>query len=295
MLCPIDFSDQSRLALRYAEEIARRGNARLVAVYANDKLLVAAAAAVLHDRHIEKRTAIELRNFVHSTLAAGSIERLTVKCYSSTGVAPDEIIKAARRHRADLIVLGTHGRGGADRLLLGSTTLSVLQRSVVPVLAVPDRAQVPAPTDLTSWPGERIVAALELDGGSAREAETAARVAQWLGVSLLLLHVVSEVAAPDWLAGDLSAHDRIRLAQAHERIDAIADDVRRRVPTSTRVVCGRIAEEIAALAATERVTLLLTALRDRRGWLGARRGSVSYQLLSHGVAPVLACPQEWRA
>ena len=55
------------------------------------------------------------------------------------------------------------------------------------------------------------------------------------------------------------------------------------------------ADEIAALAAAERTRLLVTALRDRRGWFGARRGSVSCHVLSHAVAPVLACPPEWRA
>jgi hypothetical protein len=38
----------------------------------------------------------------------------------------------------------------------------------------------------------------------------------------------------------------------------------------------------------------MTALRDRRGWFGARRGAVSNHVLSHAVTPVLAIPQKWR-
>jgi hypothetical protein len=59
-------------------------------------------------------------------------------------------------------------------------------------------------------------------------------------------------------------------------------------------VCGNIADEIAAIAATERTGLVLTALSDRRGWFGATRGSISYHLLSHAITPVLAYPLSWR-
>ncbi len=294
VLCPIDFSEHSRLALRYAEAVALRGDAALTVAHANDPLLVAAAAAALHDRRVAKRSANELQAFIDATLTAGSKKRLRVKSHVSIGNPPDEIMKAAARGRSDLIVLGTHGLTGADRLLMGSTTLSILQRSRVPVLAVPRGDEDPTTTLLPSWPGGRIVAALELDSGSGKDVDIASHLAQWFGSSLLLLHVVSEIAAPAWLRGDLSAHDRIRVAQAQQQIDALATAARRRVKTDTRVICGRAADEIAALAANERTGLLITALRDRRGWFGARRGSVSYQVLSHAVSPVFAHPQQWR-
>src|SRR6476646_4395633 len=68
VLCPIDFSEQSRLALRYAEAVARRGNARLIVSYANDPLLVAAAATALRDRRLAQRSGNELRTFIDATL-----------------------------------------------------------------------------------------------------------------------------------------------------------------------------------------------------------------------------------
>ena len=294
VLCPIDFSEHARLALRYAEAIARRGDAVLTVAYTNDPLLIAAAAAALHDRGVVKRSASELQAFVEATLTSDSLTRLRVKPHVSTGDPSDEITKAAARARSDLIVLGTHGLTGADRLIMGSTTLGVLQRTTVPVLAVPRADQDVAPTPLTSWPGDHIVAALELDNTSGQDVDTAAHLAQWFGSSLLLVHVIGEIAAPTWLRRDLSAHDRIRVAQAQQQIDALAVAARRLVKTETRVVCGRVADEIAALAAAARAGLLITALRERRGWFGARRGSVSYHVLSHAVSPVLACPRQWR-
>jgi universal stress protein A len=294
VLCPIDFSEQSRQALRYAEAIALRGKAALRVVYVNDPLLIAAAAVALNDRQLARRSALELREFISATIPARSRARLRVKSEVSIGNPPDEILKAAGRGRTDLIVLGTHGITAADRLLVGSTTLGVLQRATVPVLAVPsaspDLALGPSP----SWPGGRVLAALELDGDPIKDVDIAAHIAEWFGASLLLVHVVGDIAAPAWLKGDMSAHDRIRVATARQQLERLAARSQKHAETAVRVVCGRVADEIAAVAATERAELLIAALRDRRGWFGARRGSISYHVLSHAVTPVLAYPTEWR-
>jgi CO/xanthine dehydrogenase Mo-binding subunit len=54
-----------------------------------------------------------------------------------------------------------------------------------------------------------------------------------------------------------------------------------------------ISNTIERAAAGEQIELSTTALRDRRGWLGARRGSVSYHILTQAMGPVLAYPPEW--
>jgi nucleotide-binding universal stress UspA family protein len=295
VLCPIDFSDNSRTALRYAEAIALRGSATLRVVYANDPLLLAAAAAALHDRRLVQRSAKELQAFTESTLPVHSQKQLHVTSHVSTGDPADEIIKAAARHRSDLVVIGTHGLTGVGRLLMGSTTLGVLQRTKVPILAVPrapERATASTPS--SSWPGEEIVAALELDHSAGRDVESAARLARWFGTSLLLLHVVNEIARPDWVRGDLSAHDQTRVAHAQRRLDRLAARASSHVKISSRVTCGSIASEITALALAERTGLVITALHDRRGWFGARRGSISYHVLTRAATPVFAYPPHWR-
>lgn len=294
VLCPVDFSEHSRLALRYAEAVARRGGAALTIAYANDPLLVAAAAAALHDRALARRSGHELQQFVDATLSPHTHDELRVKPVVAIAEPADLIMKTARRARADLIVIGTHGLTGAGRLLLGSTTLSVLQRARVPVLAVPRPGGPLAADWWRRWPGDPILAAVELDAGSRRDADLAADIAQWFGSALRLLHVVPEMAAPGWLRADLGAHDRIQMENATRQLDAVAARVGKRVKTDTRVLRGAVADEIAALAATERAGLVITALRERRGWLGTRRGSISYHVLSHAIAPVLAVPPTWR-
>jgi universal stress protein A len=293
IVCPVDFSESSRRALRYAASVAARSDASLTVAYANDPWLVTAAATELNDRGFVKRSARELRRFIDASLSVRSRRQLRLKSHVSIGSAGDEILRAASTMRSDLIVMGTQGLTGADRWLLGSTTLNVLQRTAVPVLAVPTFGVLRSQS-LTSWPRGRLVAALDLGPRANEVVETSARIAQWFESSLLLIHVVSAIAAPAWLRGALTGRDRLHLARARQDLEDLAAIARRRVETDVRLVCGRPADEIAALVAEERAGLVVTTLRDRAGWFGARRGSVSYHVLSHAVVPVLACPQQWR-
>jgi nucleotide-binding universal stress UspA family protein len=293
LLCAVDFSEHSRVALQYAAALASGRDIALTVLYANDPLLVAAASAALRDKTLVRRSAKELKQFIHETLHDASLRGVPVKSRVCVGTADDEIVKAAVAGRTDLIVLGTHGLTGAERWFMGSTTLSVLQRTPVPVLAIPSGIGDLAPV-LSSWPVGPIVAALELDRASRKDSETAARIAEWLGASLLLVHVIDSIDAPSWFKGALSAHDRIRRSKAQRELEACAAIARRRVDTQTRVLSGKPADELAAVVAAETSGLLITALRDRRGWLGTRRGSVSYHVLSHAVVPVLAWPPPWQ-
>jgi len=293
LLCAVDFSEPSRLALQYAAALASGRDVGLTVLYANDPLLVAAASVALHDRTLARRSAKELKQFIHETLRDTSLRGVRVKSRVCVGTAHDQIVKAAVAGRTDLIVMGTHGLTGADRWFMGSTTLSVLQKTRVPVLAIPSGIGDLVPV-LSSWPNGRIVAALELDRDSRKDADTAARIAGWLRASLLLVHVIDRIDAPSWLEGALTAHDRIRIAKTERELDACAAIARRRVPTQTRVLFGKPADEIAAVVSAEVSGLLITALRDRRAWFGARRGSVSYHVLSHAVVPVLAWPPSWQ-
>jgi nucleotide-binding universal stress UspA family protein len=294
ILCPIDFSKPSRLALRYAAAVAARNRAVLTVAYANDPLLVAAAASALHDRQLARRSVRELQQFIEATLPHAARRCCRLKPYVSIGQPADEITNAQVKTGADLIVMGTHGATGAERLFMGSTTLRVLQRTTVPVLAVPRASAHLVAEPSASWPRERIVVALGLDSRAGREVDIAARIAGWFDSSLLLVHVVTQPAAPARLSADLSADDRIRVAKAQQQLEVLAARGRKRVKTDTRVVCGDVADEIAAIVACEHTGLVIAGLQDRRGWFGASRGSIAYHVLTHAVSPVLAWPPQWR-
>jgi nucleotide-binding universal stress UspA family protein len=261
-------------------------------MYANDPILVTAMTFVFHDRQAGKRERAELQAFVTATLGNDMERNRRIAIKVVRGDPVDQILAMQRRHHADLIVVGTHGYTGVDRVVLGSTTLGLLQRTPVPVLAVPRRQDNDSVGQ--DWPGERIAAAIELDRPAAREVATAAHLARWFDASLLLVHVVNAIAAPPWWGQDLTRDELIRIGDVRGKLLTVARRAAGIVKTEARVVYGQPADELAALVAAERTQLLITALRDRSRWFGARRGSVSYHVLTHAVAPVLAYPPRWR-
>src|SRR5262245_22670579 len=125
ILCPVDFSAPSRQALRHAVAIARRSNGRVTALYANDPLLTAAAVSALGGRPLPQSSADELRSFVREVVGPEQAARVAVE--AAIGEPARMIQKAARRLRADLVVVGSKGLSGAGRLFLGSTTQRVLR------------------------------------------------------------------------------------------------------------------------------------------------------------------------
>jgi nucleotide-binding universal stress UspA family protein len=293
VLCPVDFSERARLALRYAAAIAEQAGGALHVTYAADPLLVRAAGAALGDRTLTARSLVELRQFTEDTLGAISAERLRVECRVSIGDPPAEALKAALRARSDLIVLGTHGLSGAGRLLAGSTTLGVLQQTTVPVLVVPWPPDGSPDGVPASWPGERIVAAIDLSSDAEDAVEAAAGIAKWFGAELLLIHAVSPAAAPEWFRAELGIGQKARIEEARRVLSGRAAAVKG-VRTAATVVEGHPADAIVASATTARAGLIITTLHNRRGWFGSKRGAISYELVARAVAPVLALPPSRR-
>jgi nucleotide-binding universal stress UspA family protein len=132
ILAAVDFSDASRAALTMAARLAKQCRAKLHILYGQDPLLAAAAEANAIPLTDEAR--VELEKFVAATWPAA-------ECAPSLHVmsgSPATLIRnAASREAVDLIVVGSHGGGGAERLFFGSTTEALMRRSEVPVLVVP--------------------------------------------------------------------------------------------------------------------------------------------------------------
>ena len=132
ILFATDFSEASRLAGETAAELARHFGARLHVLHVvppvTDPTPVPEAL----------RTAV-------AELGAGP----STVMVSAAGRAASQILDYARRHAVGLIVLGTHGRTGVSRAMLGSVAEAVIRRARCRVLAVPAVLSSPAPTSPT--------------------------------------------------------------------------------------------------------------------------------------------------
>ncbi len=159
VIAPIDFSDSSKNALRYAVELARPFDAQLHLLHVVEETLHPAFYGLqvqsIYDVHpdIEERAERQLTTLLDA-VAGPSPDAVTK---ALPGRAPVEIVKYAHGQPGSLIVMGTHGLTGFDHFLMGSTTERVVRRAEVPVFSVksfgkslvsadPHRAQTAAPT-----------------------------------------------------------------------------------------------------------------------------------------------------
>ncbi len=289
VLCPIDFSDHSRVALLYAASLARRAGGRLTVLFVNDPLLVSAAAAAYNQATLGEASQAEVLRFVRGALRPAVIQATSLRCRTALGKPAREIARAVDEGSHDAVVVGTKGLGGARRLFVGSTTSELLRRTRVPVLAVPLAEAMPAARVPPSWPGSRIVAPIALGSSAQEDARRAAAIARWFGAAIVLVHVVPEPSLPSWFGGDVSTQMRIRRAKAEGALDAIRSQLGG-VRSTMVVTTGHPPDEIAAVTAELRAGLVVMTLRRGAGVLGAPIGSIAYHVLIHGIAPVLALP-----
>jgi len=144
ILVPTGFSELSRHAARYARTIAPAFGARVVVFHVVEPAPPPTEAAGMvptstggPDVSLLMTTAREgLQRFIAENLPGAKSEPLV-----SIGVPDAEIVQAAQREGADLIVMGTHARGMLNRLVFGSISKSVLESAPCPVLLVPVRSE----------------------------------------------------------------------------------------------------------------------------------------------------------
>jgi nucleotide-binding universal stress UspA family protein len=133
ILCPTDFSPTAARAFQYAADLARAYDARLVVMHAFfPAMLGERTSAFLPD---EVKT---LRDAARKQLDDLRPADPTVRVERLLREAPDAeaILEAAAELKADLIVMGTHGRTGVRRLVLGSVAEEILRKAPCPVLTV---------------------------------------------------------------------------------------------------------------------------------------------------------------
>lgn len=140
ILVPLDGSEASQNGLREAVALARSVKARLVLLHVVDDLawLVDMAAAVtVKEAHDEvRRHGERLLSTSRRYAALRDVEASTVLIKSVGGGPAAAIVEQAESLGCDLVVMGTHGRKGLSRLVLGSDAMAVVQVSAVPVLLV---------------------------------------------------------------------------------------------------------------------------------------------------------------
>ena len=137
ILVPTDFSPTAEQALGLAENLARSaGPARILIVNAYAVPLELEALVVYGVKRVFDELAGESENQCREVVARLKNEGLSAESVGSHGRPEDVIVEMARKKRADLIVMGTHGRTGLPHVLLGSVAERVIRNAPCPVITV---------------------------------------------------------------------------------------------------------------------------------------------------------------
>jgi nucleotide-binding universal stress UspA family protein len=290
IVCSVDFSEHSRVALSLAIAWAQRFGARVIIVTVAEPLLVNAAAAAYDMDLVRKELFPELRDFVQKTAQARAGEMPPWEAVVLVGEPATEVVALAQRDHADLIVIATHGLSGYRKMLLGSTTEKVLRRTTVPVLVVPSPEQAPPDVNSPTIAVGRVLAPVDFKSEAVTDVAAAADIARALGVPLLVLHVVAPVKGLERLRPQIDSHNRVQIERAEQQIQQLVSQVGGPANIETVVAVGSPAEEIARIAAARTVGLIIMGLREQEHLFGPRPGSIAYRVLGFGPAMVLALP-----
>ncbi len=138
ILFPTDFSETAAYAWEHAATFAKEFEAEVVLLHVRVPLHSTAEAYLSGEQweRLYQETAKEAAEQMQKLVAEGALKPDQARIELRTGIAFEQIIKAAREHGADLIVMGTHGRTGLAHALLGSVAEKVVRKAPCPVLTV---------------------------------------------------------------------------------------------------------------------------------------------------------------
>lgn len=137
ILCPIDYSVYSEMALKYAIEFAEKYQAKLYLVHVLDIRVYDINDPDLYNVNIiDEETINKLRERLLKCVNEDAKSKISVEAVIIQGVPFAEIIRAAKERKIDLIVLGTHGRTGLSHAIMGSVAEKVVRKAPCPVLTI---------------------------------------------------------------------------------------------------------------------------------------------------------------
>jgi nucleotide-binding universal stress UspA family protein len=297
ILCPVDFSEFSHHALAYATAMASWYGARVTVLHvhflavppwvlASETGFSAAEAQRLSAVDRAQLTA-ELQRFA-STAGTSNVE---IEFMVDEGDVPATIVSASQSTKADLIVLGTHGRSGVARIVLGSVTEHVLHLAPCPVLAVPPRASASAAIPRLFG---HILVATDFSDAAAASLTYALSLAQEASSRLTLLHVVEPPALGDedeWAAraaGIPSVVDAMKASAARQLAAAIPASARDWCRVTERIEVGRPHREILRVAAEEGAGIVVLGAHGYGVLERVFFGSTAHHVVRRAPCPVLA-------
>lgn len=290
ILYPTDLSPAAAPALAYAATIARWYDARLTMLHVVptfDAITVPPDAIGAPETVVQPPTRDVVLAELTSSVPASLADGLSLSFDVVAGDASTEILDRAISDRANLIVMGTHGRRGFDRLIHGSVTERVLHRAPCPVLTIPPHA--PKAPDAPIF--RRILCPVDFSPSSQQAFGFALDLANQAGGAITLLHVMEWLVdmVPPVEEPGLDAEFRNTLtADAERRLRELSESEEHPwCEITSKIATGRSHRAILAAAEEDDADLIVMGAQGRGGLGLSLFGSTTHQVIRHASSPVL--------
>lgn len=283
---PTDFSRCSDQALGYAAFAASLFHAELHMLH----------GLVLHDddphnpehhfpdyQELEKKMKTGISKGMDELMGALKFQPAMALCSQRRGFDASEVIlEYLHEVDADLVVMGTHGRRGPTRMLLGSVANKVVRWAHCPVLTVPE-VKEPRGGDAV----KTIIVPVDFSALSQRAAHSAAKLAELYKADLVLLHVVDLPAYPSFYDTSFLAGSEEMKRKSFKALQDLSHELELEHPPTLEVRFGGAATEILTYCETKECDLIVMGNQGLGGFRLFGLGSTAERVVRRSRTPVL--------
>lgn len=291
ILCPVDLSELSLRPLAYAAAFAALHDARLTALHVVptfEPMQIRAGTLGYPVQIVQPVPKEEVLEALRKALEMVGGSTLDPMVAAEAGDAAEVIVDRAVAIPADLLVMGTHGRQGLDRVLLGSLTETVLHKAPCPVLTVPPHAPATAPADVAF---RHILCPMDFSPAAMQAFGFAMALARRSDAAVTLIQAI------EWLAGEeprelahfnIAEYRQILINDAHARMQSLIADESGTWRNVRHVVeVGRAYREILRVASEIPADLIVMGAHGHGGPGLTPFGSTTHQVVRAARCPVL--------
>ena len=282
ILCPVDFYPASERAVDYAVILAENYGAQLTLLHVVAPILPTAYGVRVDLKSLEEALKEESARKLQQLSKKAESAKVPVECIVRTGEIHQEIQRIVRSAKIDFVVMGTHGRRGIERWVLGSVAEQLLRSISVPLLTIGRRER----TETVPLAIRRILVTTDFSEGTSEAIAYAFSIAQECQAHISVLHVLGNVGA------DTSEKYREILTKK------IGNQLEKLIPTEARVWCdaktrvetGLPFKVILKTVEKEKIDLLVMNVHGKRGLDRSLLDSTAERVVRAATCPVLMIP-----
>lgn len=293
ILVPVDFSEPSKMAVNYGLSLALQFNARLVLTH-----IVSSSTALIYtfpteSLAFEKEQVKYAKSTLPSLIPGEFRDRVDLQTIVKVGDVRSELLGLVHDEKIDLLVMGTHGRSGVERLLLGSLTERMLRKLSVPIMTVSHLDPTRELHTSAPVPLRHVLYATDLSDSAEIGLKFSSDLARGAGARLSVVHVFKPIEAIYLGTESGYVWNELEMLRedAQKRLQScIPEGVGKDLKITPILLEGDPYREILDFADEQNADMIVLNLQGKTAVERALLGSTAERVIRLAHVPVLSIP-----